>query len=404
LEKIQTADRRTHYVEMDALRGLAVLIVVMNHIAGQWKYALNSTGGAPPRLPLTVPLLDVDALDLFFFGGLGLWSLAYSLGLFLFFLLAGYLLSWSEDERMRNGTYSVRSYALRRIFRILPAYYVAVVIDIAMLPRPNISVEDVLLNTSFLYVVLNPLSSNTLDGAFWSLTSEVICYLLLPFIIVMLPWLRRRVVVLFIVLGLLFVLSSSAREYIAYSGLSEEMLERGTINLLYLSQLPSHLFLFISGVLLRMMVERLGNNQAKLWWRPLVASVLLLASVSLYVSHPFFASPLVFGLADGEIVAVGFFASAVLGAPFLRRVLRWKPLAFIGVISYSLYLLHGVVLARVAMYILQPVRSVAASGGSSLTIWIVFSAYALGLLVASIIISYLSYRYIESPFLRRKPM
>jgi peptidoglycan/LPS O-acetylase OafA/YrhL len=173
---------------------------------------------------------------------------------------------------------------------------------------------------------------------------------------------------------------------------------------LYLSQLPSHLFLFISGVLLRMMVERLGNNQAKLWWRPLVASVLLLASVSLYVSHPFFASPLVFGLADGEIVAVGFFASAVLGAPFLRRVLRWKPLAFIGVISYSLYLLHGVVLARVAMYILQPVRSVAASGGSSLTIWIVFSAYALGLLVASIIISYLSYRYIESPFLRRKPM
>jgi peptidoglycan/LPS O-acetylase OafA/YrhL len=85
---MRTADPRTHYIELDALRGLAVLSVVGQHIAAQWNNAPNVFGGPPPELTLTIPFLGVDALDVFFLGGLGFTSLG-GIGVFLFFLLSG---------------------------------------------------------------------------------------------------------------------------------------------------------------------------------------------------------------------------------------------------------------------------------------------------------------------------
>jgi hypothetical protein len=85
----QTSDLDTRNVVIDALRGLAILSVVGTHIAGQWKYAPTDFGGSPPQL--TLPFLNVDALDLFFLGTLGLPTLS-SMGVYLFFLLSGYLL------------------------------------------------------------------------------------------------------------------------------------------------------------------------------------------------------------------------------------------------------------------------------------------------------------------------
>ena len=38
-----------------------------------------------------------------------------------------------------------------------------------------------------------------------------------------------------------------------------------------------------------------------------------------------------------------------------------------------------------------------------LVAWAAFSGYSFGVLAAAVAVSYLSYRYIESPFLRRKP-
>src|SRR5438270_7653462 len=87
-EKVRTADPRAHYVELDALRGIAILGVMMTHIAGWWAN-LSKT-------PLLVPKLGVNALDLFSFG---------SYGVSLFFLLSGYLLTWTEEKRARTGAY-----------------------------------------------------------------------------------------------------------------------------------------------------------------------------------------------------------------------------------------------------------------------------------------------------------
>jgi peptidoglycan/LPS O-acetylase OafA/YrhL len=78
--------------------------------------------------PLTIPLLNIDLLDFF------TNSLAhFSLGVFI--LVSGYFLSWGEERQACRGDYSLRDYALRRILRIVPAYYAAMVVVFLLWPR-----------------------------------------------------------------------------------------------------------------------------------------------------------------------------------------------------------------------------------------------------------------------------
>jgi len=47
------------------------------------------------------------------------------------------------------------------------------------------------------------------------------------------------------------------------------------------------------------------------------------------------------------LMLIAFFAAAVLGAPILRRVLKWRLSVFVGLISYPMFLFHRVVILLV---------------------------------------------------------
>ena len=70
----------------------------------------------------------------------------------------------------------------------------------------------------------------------------------------------------------------------------------------------------------------------------------------------------------------------------LRRLLSWRPLVFIGLISYSLYLWHWPLLVYGAYW---PERH------------ILWWPWRLGLLALSLVLAVLSWRYVETPFRRR---
>lgn len=121
-------DPRGHYIELNALRGIAILGVVIVHSSNNW---LNFV-----QVPLTVPLLEFAD-----FGGYGVT---------LFFLLSGYLLTWKEEKRKRSGIYSLRSYFLRRVCRLVPAYFVAIAVTVIFWSNDN-DVIAVLIHISFLH-------------------------------------------------------------------------------------------------------------------------------------------------------------------------------------------------------------------------------------------------------------
>jgi peptidoglycan/LPS O-acetylase OafA/YrhL len=213
----------THTAELDALRGVAILGVVLCHILVYWTLL---------GVPLMVPLLGVDATGLY---------IGFSKGLYLFFVLSGYLLTWTEEKRVRKGTYSVGSYAWRRILRLVPAYYVTIPIALLLWPI-SASAWDVLLHAFFLHG-LSPEASIALDPAWWSLTVEVIFYLMLPLIVLKLPGLRQRL----LLLGVAFLMYVATRLYIV-SNLEElSAAQPGSVTPYFLSILPtSSLFFFLT--------------------------------------------------------------------------------------------------------------------------------------------------------------
>jgi peptidoglycan/LPS O-acetylase OafA/YrhL len=114
---IAAPDVREHLVTLDSLRGIAIWAVVTHHMLSHWQGALG---------PVEVPRLGWDAVEF----------LHVIPGVPLFYLLSGYLLTWTEGSRARRGSYSLASYAKRRALRIVPAYYVAIAVVLLLWPRP----------------------------------------------------------------------------------------------------------------------------------------------------------------------------------------------------------------------------------------------------------------------------
>jgi peptidoglycan/LPS O-acetylase OafA/YrhL len=164
-------------------------------------------------------------------------------------------------------------------------------------------------------------------------------------------------------------------------------------------------------VVLRTVIERLKRP------RPLIAMSLFPFSGAYILAHPYllgtagsanffttYANP---GHILADLAAIAFFASAVLGSPLLSGALALGPLGFLGRISYSMFLLHQTIIVTIGFPLLASFAQSFAAGPegawAAWGAWGAFSVYALIVLVLSTIVGYLSYRYVESPFLRRKP-
>lgn len=382
----RTSDPREHYAELDALRGIAVFGVLMNHAAGYW--FINT------RSRVEAPLLEIDLMALFQFG---------YLGVSVFFLLSGYLLVWTEGKRVERGSYSLLNYAKRRALRLIPAYYMAILIVLLVRP-PTPTLESFAVHLTFLHGFV-PEYPRGLDPVFWSLTPEVVFYAALPLLVLKLRGFKSRLAIL---AGLVAV--SLATRLLMSGGALESLPVLGESlsgNRPYFFP-TTHLYLFMVGVLLRMLVVRIQESGYDPGIRGrTLGAVLTVAPASLLLAFPYLIiergqvllSPRTM-LADGLVALI--FASVLLGSPVMKPVLRWRPLVFFGEISYSVFLLHTTVIFLVTSNFLSGSRGWFAEQGDPV-VWGAFAGYVASVLALSTLVSYLSYRFIESPFLRHKP-
>ena len=163
--------------QLDGMRFFAVLLVLLHHVS-------NS--------------ISADFLIMPFM--LTGWN-----GVFLFFVLSGYLLSlrlWKEVQK--TGNFSAINFWGRRIFRTWPIYFVALAFY-AWKYQPNFSKI-----VPYLFFV-----QNYVDRSFWmstwSIAAQEQFYLALPILFfLILKIANKNQIVNHVLLGLLFILSSSA--------------------------------------------------------------------------------------------------------------------------------------------------------------------------------------------------
>jgi len=149
---------------IDALRGLAILSVMMYH-CGQ------------------------DKIDSYYPAIESIIKKGYY-GVQLFFIVSALTLFMSMDKRQTQEKHPYLNYFIRRFFRIAPLFYVAIIYYLCVDgfgPRiwlkglPGISIWSVISTTTFTHG-LNPYWINSIVAGGWTISIEVTFYLLLPFL------------------------------------------------------------------------------------------------------------------------------------------------------------------------------------------------------------------------------
>ncbi|MDQ2780309.1 MAG: acyltransferase [Pseudomonadota bacterium] len=327
------------YVALDALRGLAVLLVVYDHlfaVAGETMAGGAFAPVAAVREWLAGPLVIIQDFGWF--------------GVCLFFLISGFVITHSARRE------TLRVFVIRRALRIFPPLAATIVLLAILEPRFGIERPVV----DYFYGV-------TLSGYFrvpqivvlgvaWTLVIELLYYVLMA---LMMPLLRSDTPAAGVVLASwvpLFVVVS-ARDH-------------GAVFFLLASSFSYVPLLLIGSVVY------LHKNTDTRWWIvwPLAAANLAVFMMGVHdINVAFWAW-------QNSYLPSVVYAFVI----FLICIDRSAPraLTFIGDMSYSLYLLHGVVgFALVALFKNQGL-------GNALP-WLA----TLGSLVAS----YAMLRFVERP-------
>ncbi len=314
-----------------------------------------------------------------FHAGFGMFSGGY-VGVDVFFVISGYLISLIVISEVRDGSFSLIAFYERRARRILPALFalVAFITPAAwflMMPHQlKDFAESVLAVSLFSANVLFWLESGYFELASelkpllhtWSLAVEEQFYLLFPLAVLVFHRLAKHSLAwLFVII---FIGSFSLAQTISHSAPDANF------------YLPfTRAWELLAGSLAALYV--LGNNRpnsAYGGYFSVAGLLLIMLSILLLDRETPFPSVYALPTILGTLLVI-LFAN---GSNFAGKILSLPACVFIGKISYSLYLWHFPVFAfaRIALNSEPPPLLYAA-------------------LIALVIpISYLSYRYVETPF------
>lgn len=274
---------RARLGELDALRGLAALAVVAYHYTTFYAQHIG----------------HVDPLPFGFAAG--------NYGVHLFFLISGYVI-FMTLERTRDAM----DFVVSRFSRLYPAYWEAMAITAMVvftigLPGQALAPRDLLLNVT---MVQQFLGAAHLDGSYWTLQVELFFYAQMLFWFVLgqlrrIHWIIGGWLVLAVVHGV-----------VTEQGLNFSYTVREVLIL-------RHIPFFALGILFYRLHAKAGERGLNL----------VMIGLSL----------LAISIAQERILLLVGLACCAIFALFVGdrlRILCIRPFAWLGAISYPLYLLH----------------------------------------------------------------
>jgi peptidoglycan/LPS O-acetylase OafA/YrhL len=279
-------------------------------------------------------------------------------GVTIFFFLSGFLITTLlRSEFEKNAAISIRHFWLRRTLRILPPFYLVLIAAIAVsllidppgtLSTPAVAAQA--LQYTNYWIVANGYEGQPAGtGVYWSLAVEEHFYLCFPWLFIGLQRLKMAPRNQALFLWALCLLVLLWRVYLVFRG-------HASVSRTYLAsdtRVDSILFGCALAVWNSPVLDEVPMNERR-WKSMYVPAALLMLGVCLFVRGDQFRETLRYSL-QGCALTVLFVAAI--------RYYRWAPFAwlnnkvlmYVGLLSYSLYLLHlaviiGVTRALPSMY------------------------------------------------------
>ena len=327
---------------LDGWRGVAILLVLLfhgmynSHLAGHpWLSALGLLAGRTGAL-----------------------------GVLVFFCISGYLITQRLLLESRSlGMFSLRSFYIKRAFRILPPLVAYLFVLVALYFAGIIALRSG--DWSALVFLSNYHSGSWYTSHFWSLSVEEHFYLFWPICAVMLGW-RRAMWVGVALIGAVAVwrpwrlqhVTSQART-LQHTDMRVDYILMGAVVALVIEFYP-----WATTIL-----KWLGRS-----WGLAVLFLLLLASTR--------TTSLDLRTVQAILLTLIVCASTVADAPLPRLVLTNRPILLLGKVSYSLYVWQQLFLGKTGSTFWDSPSMLPAKYVGAL-----FAAWA-------------SYRFVEKPFIR----
>ena len=336
---------KPHHIELDGLRGVAALVVVLDHTWG-----------------------------LFTGSGLG--------GVWIFFALSGYLLTipFVNNPYLVFDRVKLQRYFLRRLGRILPMYYVTLFLYFMVPGKVNLLFSHLLFLRG--------------DGHLWTIPQEIIFYLVLPAVLAVMAGLSRFGLKVMLPVLLMATVALMFYDYALGLRIVTGSEER---------------FVFFGWFLSGVLVSYLLNHYACRQWfsgfpeslshlTGVVALIILIGSIlagSVTLAGQWYGRPLMLASVYREYY--GFAAAFLVFAAVVARqsvygwVLRWRLLRSIGIMGFSVYLIHPMLLELVRKFV---------------QFYFDFRLVGYKLFIVTVMVTWfvatITYNLVEYPFLKKR--
>jgi peptidoglycan/LPS O-acetylase OafA/YrhL len=257
------------------------------------------------------------------------------LGVTFFFVLSGFILTWSAREQDTRGWFW-----RRRFFKIYPNHVVTWALTMALFAWAVTPTWKALLNLFLLQAwVPDFMTHFSVDQPSWSLGTEALFYLCFPLLLVLCKRIRADRLTFWIVGTVAGIVLTPLICYLAFSGSPSISIGAASELQYYFAYIfpPARLLDFLLGILVARAVRTGRWRDVGMVW----SGVLLVAGFALAEFVPY-----LYGLRVTCVVPVAMLIAAVATAdingrwtPFANRTMVW-----LGNISFAFYLLHFIVL------------------------------------------------------------
>jgi peptidoglycan/LPS O-acetylase OafA/YrhL len=313
------------------------------------------------------------------------------MGVGFFFMLSGFILSFSYYDRINKGDFNViKGFYIARLARIYPLHLLSLFLML-LVSLPMVLKQSIMLNLSTFFSNLFLLQSWFPTEAYyfsynspaWSISNEMFFYLLFPFFVMFMHSLNRnRKIVLLLVTLLAYVLIINLwitdlpydiRYFNVYINPIFRLVEFivGVFLFLFWRAVKDNRYLSLDSMLSRVIFSTLE-----------LCSIILLILFSCH-SESFnliYTWDMYYWLPMALILLVFAFSKGVISQFLSKRFF-----VYLGEISFAFYMFHWIVLYLMAVF------------KKLISITMVWQTEFALVLVSTLVVSHLSFKYFEKP-------